>query len=97
MQPEWYNALTANLTEQQKKNLLDICVLADQRKAAKESKRIEQSGGERETGVLTNDFVVFFFYGCRFHVYTARGAHILQVWHSETFMNESRVRNKILL
>jgi hypothetical protein len=45
MQPEWYNALTANLTEQQKKNLLDICVLADQRKAAKESKRIEQSGG----------------------------------------------------
>jgi hypothetical protein len=62
MQPEWYNALTANLTEQQKKNLLDICVLADQRKAAKESKRIEQSGGERETGVLTNDFVVFFFF-----------------------------------
>jgi hypothetical protein len=51
MQPEWYNALTANLTEQQKKNLLDICVLADQRKAAKESKRIEQSGGERETVV----------------------------------------------
>ncbi|XP_044268843.1 importin-7 [Tribolium madens] len=44
-QPEWYNALTANLTEQQKKNLVDICVLADQKKAAKESKRIEQSGG----------------------------------------------------
>lgn len=46
MQPEWYNALTANLTEPQKKQLIDICVLAEQRKAAKESKRIEQSGGK---------------------------------------------------
>ncbi|KAG8278408.1 hypothetical protein J6590_021310 [Homalodisca vitripennis] len=43
--PVWYNALTAHLTAEQQKSLQDIMVLADQRKAAAESKRIEQSGG----------------------------------------------------
>jgi len=43
--PAWYGALTANLTPEQHKSLQDIMVLADQRKAAAESRRIEQSGG----------------------------------------------------
>nr|CAI5832904.1 unnamed protein product [Callosobruchus analis] len=44
-EPEWYNALTSNLTEAQLKSLNEICVLAEQRAAARESKRIEQQGG----------------------------------------------------
>ncbi|CAG9857750.1 unnamed protein product [Phyllotreta striolata] len=43
--PEWYNALTTNLTENQLKTLNEVCVLAEQRAAARESKRIEQQGG----------------------------------------------------
>lgn len=43
--PTWYQALTANLTSEQQKALQEVIVLADQRKAAAESKRIEQSGG----------------------------------------------------
>lgn len=43
--PEWYNALTTNLTESQLKTLSEVCVLAEQRAAARESKRIEQQGG----------------------------------------------------
>lgn len=42
----WYVALTSHLTSEQQKALQDIIILADQRKAALESKRIEQSGGE---------------------------------------------------
>lgn len=41
----WYRALTSNLTAEQQKTLQEIILLADQRKAALESKRIEQSGG----------------------------------------------------
>ncbi|XP_012261739.1 importin-7 [Athalia rosae] len=41
----WYLALTCQLTSEQQKALQEIIVLADQRKAALESKRIEQSGG----------------------------------------------------
>jgi hypothetical protein len=44
--PEWYRVLTANLTSEQQKALQEVMVLADQRKAAAESKRIEQSGGK---------------------------------------------------
>lgn len=43
---EWYTALTSNLTEAQVKSLGEICVLADQRLAARESKKIEQQGGK---------------------------------------------------
>ncbi|CAH1099995.1 unnamed protein product [Psylliodes chrysocephalus] len=43
--PEWYNALTTNLSESQLKTLSEVCVLAEQRAAARESKRIEQQGG----------------------------------------------------
>lgn len=43
--PGWYQALTGSLTDEQKKGLQEVFVLADQRKAAAESKRIEQSGG----------------------------------------------------
>lgn len=43
---DWYNLLTSNLTEQQKKSLMEISVLADQRRAARESKKIEQQGGK---------------------------------------------------
>lgn len=38
--------MTANLTSEQQKALQEVMVLADQRKAAAESKRIEQSGGK---------------------------------------------------
>ncbi|XP_020286261.1 importin-7 [Pseudomyrmex gracilis] len=41
----WYEALTSLLSPEQEKALQDIIVLADQRKAALESKRIERSGG----------------------------------------------------
>ncbi|KAG7199899.1 hypothetical protein KM043_014345 [Ampulex compressa] len=41
----WYRALTNHLTSEQQKALQEIIFLADQRKAALESKRIEQSGG----------------------------------------------------
>lgn len=44
--PAWYQILTANLTTEQQKALQEVMVLADQRKAAAESKRIEQSGGK---------------------------------------------------
>ncbi|KAJ4429639.1 importin-7 [Periplaneta americana] len=44
--PAWYQALTGNLTTEQQKALQEVMVLADQRKAAAESKRIEQSGGK---------------------------------------------------
>jgi hypothetical protein len=44
--PEWYQVLTANLTNEQQEALQEVMVLADQRKAAAESKRIEQSGGK---------------------------------------------------
>ncbi|CAG9771004.1 unnamed protein product [Ceutorhynchus assimilis] len=43
--PEWYAALTTNLNEQQLKTLGEVVVLAEQRAAARESKRIEQQGG----------------------------------------------------
>ncbi|XP_072048064.1 LOW QUALITY PROTEIN: importin-7-like [Amphiura filiformis] len=43
--PVWYNALTSHLTEDQQKELQEVVVLADQRTAAKESKRIEEQGG----------------------------------------------------
>ena len=42
----WYSALTSQLTQEQKTSLTEIILLADQRKAALESKRIEQSGGK---------------------------------------------------
>ena len=42
----WYTALTSHLTAEQQKTLQEIILLADQRKAALESKRIEQSGGK---------------------------------------------------
>ncbi|XP_012218774.1 importin-7 [Linepithema humile] len=41
----WYRTLTSLLTPEQEKALQEIIVLADQRKAAFESKIIEQSGG----------------------------------------------------
>ncbi|XP_075230091.1 importin-7 msk [Lycorma delicatula] len=43
--PAWYAILTGHLTTEQQKALQEVIVLADQRKAAAESKRIEQSGG----------------------------------------------------
>ncbi|XP_067012437.2 importin-7 [Anabrus simplex] len=43
--PGWYQVLTGHLTTEQQKALQEVMVLADQRKAAAESKRIEQSGG----------------------------------------------------
>ncbi|KAL4717791.1 hypothetical protein ACJJTC_000940 [Scirpophaga incertulas] len=44
-EPALYHALTSVLTDEQQKNLQAVLVLADQRKAQQDSKRIEQSGG----------------------------------------------------
>ncbi|KAJ8666896.1 hypothetical protein QAD02_008558 [Eretmocerus hayati] len=41
----WYTALTNHLTAEQQASLKDVILTADNRKAALESKRIEQSGG----------------------------------------------------
>lgn len=41
----WYSALTASLNADQTKELEDVFRLSEQRRAAAESKRIEQSGG----------------------------------------------------
>ncbi|OCT83649.1 hypothetical protein XELAEV_18021791mg, partial [Xenopus laevis] len=43
--PVWYQALTQGLNEDQGKQLQDIATLADQRRAAHESKMIEKHGG----------------------------------------------------
>ncbi|XP_055947486.1 importin-7-like [Argiope bruennichi] len=43
--PNWYNILTSHLTTEQQRAFEEVLVLADQRKAAAESKRIEKSGG----------------------------------------------------
>ncbi|KAF7268557.1 importin-7 msk [Rhynchophorus ferrugineus] len=43
--PEWYGALTSNLNEKQLKVLNEVVVLAEQRAAARESKKIGQQGG----------------------------------------------------
>lgn len=45
--PAWYNVLTGHLTSEQQKALGDVIVLADQRRAAAESRRIEEAGGEK--------------------------------------------------
>lgn len=42
----WYRSLTSLLSPEQEKALQEIIVLANQRKAAFESKIIEQSGGK---------------------------------------------------
>ncbi|TWW68026.1 Importin-7 [Takifugu flavidus] len=47
--PAWYQALTQALNEEQKKHLQDIGTLADQRRAAHESKMIEKHGGYKFT------------------------------------------------
>ncbi|XP_050360804.1 importin-7 [Nymphalis io] len=44
-EPALYHALTSVLTEEQQKQLNTVFVLADQRKAQQDSRRIEQSGG----------------------------------------------------
>ncbi|XP_021185790.2 importin-7 isoform X1 [Helicoverpa armigera] len=44
-EPALYHALTSGLNEAQQKQLNAVFVLADQRKAQQDSKRIEQSGG----------------------------------------------------
>ncbi|XP_066556946.1 importin-7 isoform X1 [Amia ocellicauda] len=47
--PAWYQALTHTLDEEQGKQLQDIATLADQRRAAHESKMIEKHGGYKFT------------------------------------------------
>ncbi|XKL59631.1 hypothetical protein PGB90_000647 [Kerria lacca] len=43
--PNFYNMLTGRLNTEQQKQLQEIILLADQRKSAAESKKIEQAGG----------------------------------------------------
>ena len=44
-QVDWYAKLVAPLSEQDKKSLQEVFMLANQRKNARESKNIEQAGG----------------------------------------------------
>lgn len=43
--PNWYSMLTRNLKPEDAKALQEILVLAEQKKAAKRSKEIENAGG----------------------------------------------------
>jgi hypothetical protein len=43
--PNWYNVLMSPLNAQQQKSLKDVFTLAQQRRAAAESRKIEKSGG----------------------------------------------------
>ncbi|KAK3874176.1 hypothetical protein Pcinc_016350 [Petrolisthes cinctipes] len=43
--PGWYQALTSWLGEEQQKAMQEVATLADQRRAAAQSKKIQQSGG----------------------------------------------------
>lgn len=52
--PVWYSVLTGNLSAEQQKSLTDVIVLADQRRAAAESKRIEEAGGTYLLQIATN-------------------------------------------
>lgn len=47
--PNWYNMLTRSLKPEEAKSLQEILVLAEQKKAAKRSKEIENSGGYQFT------------------------------------------------
>ena len=44
-QVEWYTRLVAPLSENDKKSLQEVFTLANQRRKARESKNIEQAGG----------------------------------------------------
>ena len=44
-QVDWYAKLVAPLSEQDKKSLQEVFMLANQRKNARESRNIEQAGG----------------------------------------------------
>ena len=57
----WYTALTNHLTAEQQKTLQEIILLADQRKAALESKRIEQSGGKNTNFYYYYIYCVYIF------------------------------------
>ncbi|XP_046861110.1 importin-7-like [Xenia sp. Carnegie-2017] len=43
--PAWYNQLTNSLNDQQKRDLQHLFVLADQRRAAQETRRLDMQGG----------------------------------------------------
>ncbi|CAB4025833.1 importin-7 isoform X1, partial [Paramuricea clavata] len=43
--PAWYNQLTNNLNEEQKQELQHLFVLADQRRAAQETRHLDMQGG----------------------------------------------------
>ncbi|PIK52316.1 putative importin-7 isoform X2 [Apostichopus japonicus] len=44
-EPQWYQALTEHLSLEQQKEVQEVIVMADQRKAVAESKMIEKAGG----------------------------------------------------
>lgn len=55
----WYRALTSLLSPEQEKALQEIILLADQRKAALESKRIEQSGGKFMLLLIIKNLIMY--------------------------------------
>ncbi|XP_061173648.1 importin-7-like [Saccostrea echinata] len=54
--PNWYNSLISQLTEEQRKEVEEVFKLAEQRRAAAESKKIEERGGYvfHQTSVPSN-------------------------------------------
>ncbi|XP_076030766.1 importin-7 msk isoform X2 [Oratosquilla oratoria] len=54
--PAWYQALTAALSEEQRKAMQEVATLADQRKAAAHSKKLQQSGGSTHDGSAYSGF-----------------------------------------
>jgi hypothetical protein len=64
--------------EQQKK-LQDVFALADQRKAAAESKRIEESGGKVDFDVILSSIVIMIF-DFRIHFQSANHPDEIQLW-----------------
>lgn len=63
-EPALYHALTSGLNESQQKQLNAVFVLADQRKAQQDSKRIEQSGGKVDMLVIVSKHFVSLSTSC---------------------------------
>lgn len=59
--PGWYQHLTAHLNMEQQKKLQDVFALADQRKAAAESKKIEESGGNLQWHEIKSWILIMIF------------------------------------
>ena len=72
--PAWYQQLTGHLSENQGKALTEVITLANQRQAAKESKAIEQQGGQSENISRYKNIYHLFISGYQFSQANVPGA-----------------------